>query len=222
MRGLRRVCTCLGSACLALLASAFTPDLAASGDDRPPPLKLTGWPRQLSWDDFRVVEGPAESRFDRDAGFYSTFDVTNFEYWRSAPGVFQVRSVSIEVMVEENRWVRRGRQSPALLGHEQGHFDITGLSAHCASRAILRLRGDSVDSLREKGKQIVRDQAATCARWNKEYDEATNHGLDRRAQQRWADRIAKAIRDDYASLDEGADEAQPAEPEKKAARRKGR
>lgn len=187
--------------------------LAVFGDEPATPLKLTGWPRKLSWDDFRVVEDTPDHRQDRDAGFYSAFEVTDFEYRRTAPGVFQVRSVTIRVAIDDNRWVRRGRQSDALLAHEQGHFDITGLAVHNLSRTLRTLRADSVDGLREKGKQAIREQTAVCERWNREYDAATNHGLNRKAQRQWSDRIALAIEADHASLDDTPEKTRPARPE---------
>lgn len=194
---------------LASLTFPWYPNIAAFGDDPPSPLKLTGWPRKLTWDDFRVVETARDDRHDRDAGFYSSFEVTDSEYKRPAPSIFQVRTLTIQITIEDDRWVRRGRQSAALLAHEQGHFDVTGLAAHTLARALFRLRADSVDSLRKKGAQTAHDHAALCQRWNQQYDDETNHGLDKKAQRRWSDRIARAIEADHASLDDPPDDPKP-------------
>ncbi len=89
-------------------------------------------------------------------------------------------------------WCRRGHISPAVLQHEQGHWDICEiytrqLRSRFASKQIL---GSSLNS---EVPRIYQEVLAEYHARQQAYEKETAHGLDTMAQQRWNKQIAAEL-----------------------------
>lgn len=106
---------------------------------------LTGWPRQIGWSEFRdVAARPAGE--EEDAQIHT--EVTQPERVDVAreEGRLRLSSYTVRVrVIRDDTWVVAAAKSDRLKAHEQGHFDITGLTARiwwqgCARCAPARPR----------------------------------------------------------------------------------
>ncbi len=104
---------------------------------------MSGFPRNLTWNDFRPVQNsPAPPAQANTAAQWST---TGWSV-RVVNGEYRVQGARVNVIIDRhNSWAVPGaRTSTALLQHEQGHYDITGLIARDLIRKILDLSLDTV------------------------------------------------------------------------------
>ena len=154
---------------------------------------MRGWPKSVTWRNFRVVQS-APSGATEDA---------QIEASMGAPARVQVqgdgdrvRLGSFEIYVEIVRpgtWVVQGRATTSLLSHEQGHWDIAGLTAHEYHRALEALRASEQSDLAQLAADaLVRIQAKVDGIQEK-YDRETNHSRDSAAQARWITQIRDCI-----------------------------
>lgn len=96
------------------------------------PLRLSGWPRDLSWEDFQNLKFSPAGQPQYAAMIQSGFGLppgTSLSptrrdgRWRFEQGTIYVQ------MKNTHSWVSDEHRSDRLLEHEQMHFDITGLAA---------------------------------------------------------------------------------------------
>ncbi len=105
---------------------------------------LRGYPRTLTWADFRRVNQSLSPPYhaqtsSRYSWRYSTV--------RLVGGVYKLNGVQVQVRVDRNgswvvsSWLQNAsaQDKQDLLRHEQGHFDITGLIARDLCRDLLSL-----------------------------------------------------------------------------------
>lgn len=155
-------------------------------------LQICGWPRQIGWGEFRELTGRPEG-VEEDAEIHSEGSGDdNMPVIRSG-GFFRIGSVRIDMTVEDDSWVVKGKQSDYLLNHEQGHFDITALLWRDLANDILSVRARTSDSLGREVNRIMDRYRPIFDRMTEQYDEETNHSLNREAQRRWDERIRNAI-----------------------------
>ena len=177
---------------------------------------ITGFPRNLSWGDYRQVPAPLARQQDA---------------WTFAEGT-PVSTVSVQVVDNQYRvaglragvnlvsyqtWAVIGRQTPSLLQHEQGHYDITGLITRDFVRDVLNLaidvslanrRGLAGGPLRwatqemmakitaikqESDRLTAKLQTLPGSTQDGLYDHLTKHGRDRHAQATWDRRLFNLI-----------------------------
>jgi hypothetical protein len=101
---------------------------------------LIGYPRQLTWDDFRTIEEPPDGTPpEHDAGLSMDF---NPSYGILYQQVNVIDNLRVKVVLKDAWCTTRARTDKALLKHEQGHFDITGLIARDLAAALLDLKLD--------------------------------------------------------------------------------
>lgn len=173
---------------------------------------LTGFPHPVTWSSFHPVNSSPTPPLQ--AHLSSSYRMGT---WRAKldQGAYRVRGFRITVaLVGSSTWaVAAARSNPALLRHEQGHYDITGLIARDLARNLLDLELDAtvVASLREAGttaaqhlhyaqQQLQRSvdeegrkaaallnrlQTNPTTRADGIYDQQTNHGLNQAAQSTW-------------------------------------
>jgi len=103
---------------------------------------MSGFPRNLTWQDFRPVQNsPAPPAQAQTAARWST---TGWSV-RAVNGEYRVQGARVNVSMDRhNSWAVAGGTNAALLQHEQGHYDITGLIARDLIRKILDLSLDVV------------------------------------------------------------------------------
>jgi predicted secreted Zn-dependent protease len=79
-----------------------------------------------------------------------------------------------------------------LLKHEQGHYDITALGAREFHDRLSGLVAKNETELNKKIKSIRDDVQARIDRANLNYDNQTNHSLNKQVQQTWEQKIDAA------------------------------
>jgi hypothetical protein len=139
--------------------------------------------RPLTWDDFTGTPDPDSPRDAvTTSGVVGTFkcDTTGFS--------FDVKAV----FSKSQSWVEAGKQTAALLAHEQGHFDISEVFARKARKELSELK----DPCKDNGDraQAILDRIAKEENAEQDkYDKATDHGTDPKKQQQWQDKIKKDL-----------------------------
>ncbi|MEJ7913216.1 MAG: DUF922 domain-containing protein [Chitinophagaceae bacterium] len=137
--------------------------------------------RPLVWSDFKGKPDPA-SVYYALTGFNVGYNMPQMKVTRDSVPLdgFVVR---LELDAKKS-WVKKGKQTPALLKHEQGHFDIGRLA-----------QMELVDIL--KGTKVLPSQLSatvgkifntTLAKYNRmgiQYDAETNHSIKQAEQDRW-------------------------------------
>lgn len=180
---------------------------------------MTGFPRNLTWNDFRTVDvSPSPPR---TAFVSSTFRTTGWQVALVA-GVYRVRGFRVTVSLNARQtWATSAaKQNNDLLAHEQGHYDITGLIARDLARQVLDLSFEAsvVEVITQAGNtaqsranymagefqqsitrfsqraQTLLDQLQSNGAQPGVYDRQTNHGLNATAQARWNDTFQRLKR----------------------------
>jgi len=84
----------------------------------------------------------------------------------------------------KNSWVKKGKESPDLLKHEQGHFDVGILYM----REVLQTIGQASFSragYKEEFQKIIKDLHQKYVEIGKQYDVETNHSIKKDEQEKW-------------------------------------
>ncbi len=179
---------------------------------------MTGFPRPLTWNDFRPVPAPLDP--PHTAKIRSTWQMGPWRVGRTG-GKYQVQGVRVTVSFDPSlTWATPAARSDAsLLVHEQGHYDITGLIARDLVRSVLNLEWDEavVASLRGTGNSpqqhqrwvqqqfqnsinelsthanrlLARLQTDPATGNDGIYDQQTNHGLNAAPQGEWTARLQR-------------------------------
>ncbi|GGG48310.1 DUF922 domain-containing protein [Hymenobacter glacieicola] len=172
---------------LPLLLGLFTAEqgpAAAAPAAKPAPAKIE-WraDRLLTWDDFK-----SRPTTDRLAALTSsTIDakVGCVDYVFSA----QVQAV----FVPTESWVRDPkRATPALLRHEQVHFDLTEVHARLLRQKLSLVKFDC-EKLQPAFSNITKMAFLTWQREEARYDQETNHGLNLPRQQAWEQQVQQKL-----------------------------
>jgi len=159
------------------------------GDAVPSGPRLTGWPRQISWNQFQEVGSrPAgekeDAQIDTQTAQSDRVGVAR-EQGRFRLGDFEVKLK----VIRSNSWVVTSQKSDTLLAHEQGHFDITGLVARDLVKALGALRVDTTDELQREVSRLYEAYKAWGQGLSDQYDEETDHGRKVKPQSDWESRI---------------------------------
>jgi hypothetical protein len=137
--------------------------------------------RTLSWEDYKGRPAP-----DRDTNIAATTSC-RFGLVVNPSGSGEV-AVTNEFICHQSS-VRPGQQQPALLAHEQLHFDLCEVYARMLRKELAETARTSQD---------VNDAFIKTYKLYKErqwlYDEETNHGLEPQAQERWQHSIMEELR----------------------------
>ena len=179
---------------------------------------MTGFPRNLTWANFRRVQSsPSPPHIAQLSAAFATgaFSV------HLVNGEYKIRNPRVTVSPNASgSWATTSaRSSAALLLHEQGHYDITGLIARDLINKVLDLSFDqaviavvrgSGNTPREHLSYATRqfqmdvtrfgnEARALSARLNSNpathadgiYDTQTNHGLNTMQQNSWNGRLQR-------------------------------
>jgi hypothetical protein len=173
----------------------------AEGNDQQLRGSVSGWPRTLKWEDYTGLVPPHQQREAMTAA--------------SLAGQFQLERVgrlfraTVRVVVEfvaNESWVRpQSRADAALLTHEQGHFDITGLMAFEMARSLEAVQGRKSKDVESRAKKVmsrVMDKWTAIFGDGGQYDQETNHGADAARQAAWTASIKAHIDADRRALDD--------------------
>jgi hypothetical protein len=167
--------------------------------------------RPLTWSDFRGRVDPSATR-ERVAMTAASLS-WGYEYRIERDEracAYRITSVRTDAVFNQNEsWVRPGHLTVAVLGHEQGHFDLTQIYKvilDARAGALVdrqrRCEGGSLDA----ASRFTERDAATLMRglfdevWEEylatqtEYDRHTRNGTATEMQRRWTDSIRQSLR----------------------------
>ena len=161
---------------------------------------MTGFEYEVSWGDFsRVAERP--NQVDEDAQVRARTRV-NYDS-EGGGGNWRVTEARGNVAVNQaDSWVVQGRETDALLRHEQGHFDITALGAREEENLVGAITGNSQNNIEAQRVQIRQQVQARVNNANVRYDTRTDHSQNAAAQQRWLRSIRAAKDSDAGTVDD--------------------
>lgn len=153
---------------------------------------LSGWPRRVTWQAFRQ-RSKRPAGHNEDAQIAVELRPGRLRMVREA-GQFRIGRSTLRVRINARRsWVVTSRRSNALLAHEQGHFDLTGLCYRDLVAAIKSARRNSRSALVAEVRRLLREYDQRSDRLSVDYDAATRHGLDSDKQTAWEASIRAAI-----------------------------
>jgi len=95
------------------------------------------------------------------------------------------------VFITQKSWMKV--RHPALLAHEQGHFDITEYFARKLRAEIWAIDPMNYDSFVQSVREVYERTRVAEAAEHARYDSTTNHGRTPRAQQEWLERIQEKL-----------------------------
>jgi hypothetical protein len=171
----------------------------------PKPIVLLGWPRTLKWDDFEKVSKP--KKMPEKLGWRASLESTAFnrawtsvritpgrEKTKTLLGTYRLKDLSVNVGLDAlNTWVVQGQDTPTLLAHEQGHFNIAGLIArelHWRLDLLYSSDACQLDRWIDETENLL---GTKHARLQATYDADTRHGDDENGQRRWDERISSCM-----------------------------
>jgi hypothetical protein len=162
-------------------------------------LRITGWPRDIEWTEFRHVSARPAGE-DEDAQINPVTEGGDARTVRER-GQWKLAELRLEVVVNrDDSWVVQSKKSDALKAHEQGHFDIHGLIAGRDMLEALRaLRDRSSDRLGRSVARAMERHRQRAQQMSDTYDDDTEHGLNATRQAAWERQIQNAI-DNNSSL----------------------
>jgi hypothetical protein len=150
---------------------------------------LTGWPRSISWDEFSEVAAAPGGAAEAAQIHSEAVQPEQVEVDRDN-GRFRVSAYTVRVeVVADDSWVVKSQKSSALLAHEQGHYDITGLTARDMVAQIAAVRAASPQDLQTQVTAIIERTKTLGKRLTDLYDgdgsTGTHHGKHAANQARW-------------------------------------
>ena len=190
----------------------------------------------LDWGEFKG-KVPKNAKFDAEtfAGIETNIDAPQFEYeetdepakakgkkkWKARVVWDPDARDSVRAYMDPKKsWVRPGKQSDTLLGHEQGHFDIANAISERTEAALESAMTDAgvgewvtADSKTaaknaaigtwnnalKKAMPIAKAGLAKLSAIQHDYDEdpakGTGHGLKATEQKAWGEEITKGLPD---------------------------
>jgi len=155
--------------------------------------RLRGWPRSISWDEFHEVSHRPSGQ-EEDAQIETTLEQPSRVRIVREGGQLRLGDyVGTLRVVGRNSWIVSSKKTDALLRHEQGHFDISGLVGRDLMTALGNLRAQNAQELQREVTRLYEAYDAWGDQLSEEYDDQTNHGRNADAQQDWETRIAECI-----------------------------
>ncbi|MET0026323.1 MAG: DUF922 domain-containing protein [Candidatus Thiodiazotropha sp.] len=165
------------------------------GADAPaasPTPHLTGWPRDLAWDEFREISSrPAGESEDAQISVELRPGRLNFI---QENGEYRLGDVAFNTMIKRNQsWAVGSARTDELLAHEQGHYDIAGLCYRDMVAEIRGLRNTQRNALVLDIRRVMgsHDQRADLLSQDYDSEEQTDHGRNRSRQQAWEQQISQ-------------------------------
>ena len=139
--------------------------------------------RPLTWADFTGTED-ASSMFDAESSSEITYSYT---FNSLSEYTFDVKAK----FLKNRSWYRQKAITPALLQHEQVHFDIAQLYATRLKQALESYR--YTDNFKQEIEQVAERYKSEYQLMQKLYDEETNHSTVAAKQRQWESLIRQEI-----------------------------
>lgn len=152
-------------------------------------MAVTGFGRVLTWKDFPKVaksKDPPHLAFTVAKPYADGKKITCVKGSCTALMAYSVRfNPSLSWVVNT-----AAAQTPALLAHEQGHYDIAAIAARDMERAITATSAASQAALLAALRKLTDAILDEMDAMNKAYDGATTNGTGPSPQNRWEGKIA--------------------------------
>lgn len=189
-------------------ASPMAP-VTTSGDSGPVGMKggggtcggaprFSGWPRAIAWREFNDLDARPTGEHE-DAQIHSEAILDDGVSICRDGSHLRLGSFGVRLQVTaDDTWVVRDSRSDALLAHEQGHFDISGIDARQLMNALAALRADNAEELQRLVTERIERSRTESQAMSDRYDTETNHGLNTDVQRRWEAAIRAAIDGNHA------------------------
>lgn len=145
----------------------------------------------VSWSDF--VQVPAKPPgVSEDAEIKLRFP-QSYDY-DIEKKIVKITNLSVDIKMDSPEcWVLSSQISnTALLKHEQGHYDITAIGAREFHNKLDGLTAKTEDALNLKIRKIHADVQRRIDKANSDYDDLTNHSLNKQVQLSWDQKIDTA------------------------------
>lgn len=140
----------------------------------------------LTWKDFKGNPDKKSSYFaNTSSGFEFTVAIEGEQIKIFLPCYFH----------PNESWVKKEKETPELLEHEQLHLDITELNVRKMRKAFLKLKGLKVSEINAQSKKIVGIYSKESDQMQKDYDKETNHSINKTAQSNWEKRVEEELKD---------------------------
>lgn len=166
--------------------------------------------KKLTWDDF---QGPPPTG-DEDAELAEGVSST----WSTGQPTQQGGQwkVKLEDVKSRSRFdakqsgVKAGKQSAALLEHEQYHLDIAEYWAREREKRLEAVEGvgptpeAAEDDAAAKAEAVEAETEALEEEMQEKYDKETNHGRDLEKQAAWCDKVKKLLRPPVPNKEQGS------------------
>lgn len=137
--------------------------------------------RKLSWSDYKASPNPQS-----DAAA-STTTLLSISY--------KISSTSFTYTIKS--WFSKAKswgrhKNDYILGHEQGHFDIAEIFARKLHKKMSEYRFDKKTYSKDLNK-IYQEVVDEKEKMQNEYDEETNHSINKEKQAEWLKKIATKL-----------------------------
>lgn len=162
-------------------------------------------PVNLTWANFRIVDSSPDLSGNEVAQIHPETRmpaniqvVNNQNLFRLAPFTIGVVPVPQDTIV-----LRTAQQTPDLLRHEQGHYDLLILTVKAMARDLDAATGGSAADLSSRVQAIQQTHATRAQALDAAYDTQTSNGTDVQQQMNWNQTIAAALANPMASAING-------------------
>jgi hypothetical protein len=145
--------------------------------------------RPLIWDDFQALPRVGSRNA---ATIFPTFSYEGHSRWVN--GYIQVELTFKTFMVKSMSWVRPGNKDDYALLHEQKHFDIVKLIVERFKQRIASDKFMDLDDYSSRVQFLYLEAYRDMNRWQEQYDQETQHGVNHAEQERWNQKIAKDLK----------------------------
>ena len=170
--------------------SGFTdPEPLGGGDSAGGAVTLAGWPRTLTWENFREVDSAPDGGVEAAQIHPEAIQPAEVRVTREG-GTLRLSAYTVRVrIVRDDTWVVTSQKSDTLLIHEQGHFDIVGLTARDMVADLAALRASSAAELQSLVRDTIARAGTLATTIDRTYDgtgsDGTANGSNSGVQGRW-------------------------------------
>jgi hypothetical protein len=154
----------------------------------------------ISWSDF-ISRQSRPTGVNEDAQIHPEMSSSNVKLGRKGKAVI-ITDLDVNIdLVKSDCWVVENQKSDYLLKHEQGHYDILGISAREFYNSMKNLSAPSTHELQKMVTKLQEDTQKNVARVDARYDAQTKHSLDKTAQESWDKKIRAEKQKPNGSID---------------------
>jgi hypothetical protein len=167
-------------------------------------MALIGWPKTIRWSEFGTpVASVPQSYTGSHTDCHIEIDI-NYSWGGVVPvspgGDYRLKDIKVVVQIDkQNTWVLQGvntgTNQAQILKHEQGHYNIAGITARDVETALKNLRDSDQNALTTSAGTTADGIVSSGQTEEDTYDGdptdgGTDHGNDATQQSKWNGLIA--------------------------------